>query len=217
VRSQRKRLAAKKTIRNASRAKIIQTSTKTKLRTAVTKRVEETARVESAARIQPPRTDMRSRTEAPAARQESPTQQAASLPKETHVEPAAALYQVASAEPVPLLTPAPPTSDLLTPMPTAGAGEMIRFAAPSPVPETEQLSNSAPIVAAAEVPSVEFKSDPARLFEKRVAVAERANPRKYSPSGLSWMQAVLLALGGGIIAMSGFMLVSVRTRPPEAI
>jgi hypothetical protein len=216
VRTQRKRLAAKKTIRNASRAKIIQTSTKAKSRTAVAKRVEETARVESSARIEPPRTGMGSRTEAPAARQESPTPQAAPPPKETHVEPAAALYQVASAGPVPLLTPPPPTSDLLTPMPTAGAGEMIRFAAPSPVPETEQLSNSAPIVAAAEVPSVEFKSDPARLFEKRVAVAERANPRKNSTSSLSWMQAVLLALGGGIITVSGFMLFSARAQPSES-
>jgi hypothetical protein len=215
VRTQRKLLAAKKTIRNASRAKIIQASAKNKSRRLATARVEETAPVETVARIETSlRADVRARAEAPALVEENPASQAASTSGKAPIEPLAPLYQVASAEPAPpLTTPAPPTSDLLIPVPTAGAAEMIRFAVPSQAPQAEQLSNSAPIVAAADAPMVEFKSDPARLFEKRAAAVERATPRKDASSGLSWMQAVLLALGGGIIAMSGFMLFSVRTRP----
>jgi hypothetical protein len=218
VRAQRKRLAAKKPLRNASRAKIIQTAAKTKSRSVVSKRVEEISRAEPSPRVEAsPRIDVRARIETPASVDETPPTQTASLPEKTAVESPAPLYQIASAEPAPLFTaPAAPTSDLLVPVPTAGAGEMIRFATANQAAEPEQLSNSAPIVAASEAPIVEFKADPARLFDKRAVMAERANPRKNAPNGLSWMQAVLLALGGGIVATSTFMLFSARTRRPES-
>jgi hypothetical protein len=98
---------------------------------------------------------------------------------------------------------------------------MIRLAAPvepiEPEPPSKAVApaNRAPIMAASEAPAptVEFKSDPARLFATPAAASERASPRKNTPSGLSWMQAILLALGGGIVAISIFKLFSASNKP----
>lgn len=221
IRVQKKRVAAeKKAKRNAARARIIQASRSKTDRSSASARVEESAPVESTRRETTARTETAKRMELrvpaePLAAKEPPSRigtfapaEAPSLNERSAVP--APRYEIASAGSSPLVAvPASPASELFSPVPTAGAPEIIRLAAPSEVAEPEQITNSAPILAASEVPAptVEFKSDPARLFTTPV-VAERPSPRKNAPNGLSWMQAVFLALGGGIVAISTFKLFS---------
>jgi hypothetical protein len=230
IRAQKKKLAAaKKTTRNAARARIIQASRSKPVPVTAAKRAEETSHVESA-REAKTKTETAKRVEArvPAelpSTTDKPTRIETFVPTETPFRTEqsfatlAPRYEIASADPAPLVAvPVAPTGDLLSPIPTAGAPEIIRLATPRAALETEQITNSVPtntvpIVAASEAPTVEFKSDPARLFATPAAASERANPRKNAPSGLSWMQAILLALGGGIVAISIFKLFSASNKP----
>jgi hypothetical protein len=231
IRAQKKKLAAaKKTTRNAARARIIQASRSKTIPAATAKRSEETPRVESTRVESKIKTEAAKRVEVRVPAElssavEMPVRIETFAPVETsfRTERSAATlaprYEIASADPAPLVAaPVAPTSDLLSPIPTAGAPEIIRLAAPRAAPETEQITNSVPtnavpIVAASEAPTVEFKSDPARLFATPAAASERTSPRKNAPSGLSWMQAILLALGGGIVAISMFKLFSASNKP----
>jgi hypothetical protein len=216
TRVQKKRLAAKKATRNAARAKIIQPSRNASSRTTAAKRVEESPRVATN-----PRVEATSKLETPKRNEPTPPIARASESEKALTAAPAPRYEVADAESAALFSaPISPTSDLLSPVPTAGAPEIIRLATPSAVPETEQITktapiNAAPVMAASEVPAptVEFKSDPARLFATPAVASERPSPRKNAPSGLSWMQAILLALGGGIVAISTFKLFSASRTP----
>lgn len=228
LRAQKKRLAAaKKTTRNAARARIIQASRSPTVRSTSAKQTEETPRGESTRAESKTKTETAKRIElrAPAELSlptETPSRLETSAPADTpsRTERSTAMlaprYEIASADPAPLVAvPVSPTSDLLSPVPTAGAPEIIRLATASEVSEPELITNVAPIVAAIEAPAatVEFKSDPARLFATPTVVSERPSPRKNAPSGLSWMQAILLALGGGIVAISMFKLFSCSRTP----
>lgn len=206
VRGQKKRLAVKKTTRNAARARILEPS-RTVSHTAPAKRVDETPRVQAKMRLDTDgKAEIVKRSDPAPAPAPEPTPRADKSITETPTP----RHDLASAGPAPLMfVPALPGSELLSPVPTAGATEMIRLAAPAEAPEPDQISNVAPMVAASEAPTVEFKSDPARLFSTPAVASERISPRKNSPNGLSWMQAVLLALGGGIVAVSTFKLFSI--------
>jgi hypothetical protein len=228
IRAQKKRLAAvKKTTRNAARARIIQASRSKSGRSSTASRVEESQRIESARIESRTKTETAKRAELRAPAEPTPetempsrieTSAPADTPSRTERSTAtlAPRYEIASADPAPLVAvPASPTNDLLSPVPTAGAPEIIRVAPSRTLAETEQITNTVPILAASEAPAptVEFKSDPARLFTTPAAASERASPRKNAPSGLSWMQAILLALGGGIVAISMFKLFSCSRTP----
>jgi hypothetical protein len=111
-------------------------------------------------------------------------------------------YEIASADSTFLISgTAHAISELLSPVPIAGAPEIIRVAVTEP-----EAPKAVPTAAPAEPSAVEFKSDPARLFTTPAAAIERPAPRKNSPGGLSWVQAILLTLGGSIVGISMFKL-----------
>jgi hypothetical protein len=113
-------------------------------------------------------------------------------------------YEIASAGPVALLSGTPhPISELLSPVPIAGAPEIIRTVATI---ESDAPPKAVAPLTVSEPSTVEFKSDPARLFATPAVAIERPAPRKNAPSGLSWVQAILLTLGGSIVGISMFKL-----------
>jgi hypothetical protein len=226
VRGVRKRLganlASKKTARRAARAGIIQPARSTPSRTAAAKRSDERAqaepvtRTETSVRPDPVRrigasaaVEAGSRSE-PLTRAEPVARpELAARREKSSAETVAARYDMAGADPSSPVTGSTLASpDLLSPVPIAGATEIFRLSAASDATESEQLPLPAPIVAASEPSTAEFKSDPARLFTTPAVASERVSPRKNAPSGLSWIQAVLLSLGGGIVAVSTFKLFS---------
>jgi hypothetical protein len=219
IRGQKKRVAEKKVARNTARSRILKTSRNASRATA--------ARAEQPAPVKPRRSESRVKPEnageaevtravevpAPA---ETLTANDTAPRSELNVrtEPAVTAppptYEIASADTVALVSPPIlSTSEFLSPVPTAGAAEIVRVAMPFQPAEAEPAAKTAPVLAANEPATVEFKSDPARLFSTPAASTDRANPRKNTPNGLSWMQAILLALGGGIVAVSMFKLFSV--------
>src|SRR5215203_3228926 len=200
--SLRKRSAEKTATRNAARARITKSSRVASSRPAARTRSAENsdAKVSAAAssvavtelptkpavikRIDP------AHTTAPALAEQG----------EAHgVQPS---YEIASAGSTFAISGTPQAiSELLSPLPIAGAPEIIRVAVIEP-----EAPKPLPTVALAEPSALEFKSDPARLFATSAAAIERPAPRKNAPSGLSWVQAILLTLGGSIVGISMFKL-----------
>ena len=158
LRGSKKQLATKKTTRNAARARIIPTSSTAKSRSASAKRDDESARVTSRR--------AESTTKAEAVKQvEARTVMEPPVPAEPatitgtvpqveialHSEPspttAAPRYEIASAEPAPLISPPLSTGELMSPVPTAGATEIVRVAVVAEIRDTEQQATAAPILA----------------------------------------------------------------------